>query len=50
MPLLILGIDLPTLANAWHRFGATRTFENDLADEDFEGFKGSKEKIMISNS
>lgn len=50
MPLLMLGIDLPTLANVWHGFWATRTFENDLADEGFEGFKGSNEKIMISNS
>ncbi|XP_023572006.1 jerky protein homolog-like [Octodon degus] len=41
-------IDKSTLTNAWHRLWATMMFENDLADEDFEGYKDSNEKMMIS--
>ncbi|XP_005333826.2 jerky protein [Ictidomys tridecemlineatus] len=41
-------VDKSTLTNAWHRLWATMMFENDLTDEDFEGFRDSNEKIMIS--
>ncbi|XP_047409895.1 jerky protein-like [Sciurus carolinensis] len=41
-------VDKLTLTNAWHKLWATMMFENDLADEDFEGFRDSNEKIMIS--
>ncbi|XP_012515156.1 PREDICTED: jerky protein-like [Propithecus coquereli] len=41
-------VDKSTLTNAWHRLWATMMFENDLADKDFEGFKDSNEKTMVS--
>ncbi|XP_006147685.1 jerky protein homolog-like [Tupaia chinensis] len=41
-------VDKLTLTNAWHRLWATMMFENDLADDDFEGFRDSNEKMMIS--
>ncbi|XP_063095547.1 jerky protein homolog-like [Cavia porcellus] len=41
-------VDKSTLTSAWHRLWATMMFENDLADEDFEGYKDSSEKVMIS--
>nr|XP_020009435.1 jerky protein [Castor canadensis] len=41
-------VDKSTLTSAWHRLWATMMFENDLADEDFEEFSDSNEKMMIS--
>ncbi|XP_029410189.1 tigger transposable element-derived protein 2-like [Nannospalax galili] len=41
-------VDKSTLTKAWHRLWATMMFENDLTDEDFEGFRDSNEKMMIS--
>lgn len=41
-------VDKSTLTNGWHRLQATMMFENDLADEDFEGFHDSNEKTMVA--
>ncbi|XP_055487432.1 jerky protein homolog isoform X3 [Leucoraja erinacea] len=39
-----------TLKNAWHELWPTTMFdENELADEDFEGFRVTDEKKIISN-
>ncbi|GCC38680.1 hypothetical protein chiPu_0017195 [Chiloscyllium punctatum] len=43
-------VDEATLTNAWHKFWPTMMFlENELADEEFEGFHVTKEKKMIAS-